>query len=1083
MSRFVLLAFFLAACGEPTQDKADPGTDPTTEDSDDPVPCPDSDVDGVCDDDDVCDGDDLSGDSDGDGICDASDLCPFDDPDDSDGDGVCDSDDACVGDDASGDTDGDGVCDDTDPCPLDDPDDEDGDGICDADDLCWGDDASGDSDGDGECDSDDSCPFDNPDDSDGDGVCDSDDLCAGDDATGDSDGDGTCDSDDLCFGGDASGDSDGDGVCDDTDACPLDDPDDSDADGVCDSDDLCVGDDATGDSDGDGVCDNLDACPFDAPDDSDGDGVCDSDDLCLGDDASGDSDGDGECDDSDSCPFDDPDDGDGDGVCDSDDLCAGDDATGDSDGDGTCDDNDLCFGDDGTGDSDGDGVCDDTDPCPVDDPDDTDGDGVCDADDLCLGDDALGDADGDGICGAGLLPFGMASRPANPNCIAPAEPAPPGGVILQAAFNGAWFDEPLAAEQPPDNPDLWFVAEREGRLRSFNTVTGFIYTALDLRPQVDVQGEGGLLGIALHPDFDIQTDPEIFIHYTTFGTASVISKFVSYDGGATFDIGSEEVLVGLNQPTIYHNGGDLAFGHDGLLYASFGDGEGTWLYYPHPSQDPYNFLGTVIRLDPDGGVPYAIPPDNPFAGGGGAPEVFAWGLRNPWRMSFDMATGDLWVGDVGDGQYEEIDIVENGENYGWPDYEGFNCVYFPCTDPSMVAPVFQYDHSYGAAVIGGFVYRGTDIPSMYGHYIFSDWVGGNVWATSPEDLLGLRNTQLILNNSPMGAAWAQGLDGEVYLLTGQFMKLVLDPGGPADPFPDLLSETGCVDPLDPTQVDAGAIPYEVNMPLWSDDAGKNRWMAIPDGSTVALPDAEGHWEFPVESVLIKDFTIEGVRVETRLLVRHLSGAWAGYAYQWNLAGDDAFWVPNGAQVELPSGAFWSIPSQAQCMQCHTEAAGRTLGPDTAQMNRTFGYALGDSNQIDTLDHIGMFAGAMPDPATLDRHPELLSGDPVDERARAYLHANCAHCHRPGGSAPTNIDLRWFTPIDQTETCSIAPQLGNLGVLGASIVEPGDPSSSVLSLRMNATNGDRMPVVGTDIVDPDGTFVIDDWIANLVNCLP
>jgi len=675
------------------------------------------------------------------------------------------------------------------------------------------------------------------------------------------------------------------------------------------------------------------------------------------------------------------------------------------------------------------------------------------------------------------VPFGMESRPPNPGCVAPERPPAVAGIRLQNAYPGQWFDEPLAAEQPPGQPNRWLIAEREGFLRSFDLTTGQVSTALNLTSQIDITGEGGLLGFAIHPDFATQNNPEIFVHYTTFASASRVVKFTSNDGGVTFDPASGQVLIALPQPTEFHNGGDLAFGPDGFLYASFGDGEGWWIQ-PHPSQNTDTLLGGMARIDTNGNPA----PGNPFMGGD-APELFAIGLRNPWRFSIDQVTGDVWVGDVGDSAREEVDVVEMGGNYGWPEMEGFNCVYgFNCNNGTFELPIFDYSHAFGVSVIGGYVYRGGAIPGLYGSYVFSDWIGGNIWVSFPPGVGMGWTTNLAITGAPMGAAWAQDLDGELYLLTGEFMQLVPDGGGPANDFPMVLSDTGCVSEADATQMVDAAIPYDVNVPLWSDGSEKNRWFAIPDDTQIEIgPD--GDWDFPVDSVLIKEFHIEGVRVETRLLVRHEDGGWAGYAYQWNVTGDDAFWVPSGAVVDLPSGATWTIPSQAQCMQCHTEGAGGTIGPETAQMNRSFVYPLGSSNQIDTFAHVGLFTGDPGESSTLDAHPELLSGEPVESRARAYLHANCAHCHRPDGSTPTDIDFRWTTPISETETCQEPAQLGDLGVPNAMLIAPGEPARSTVSLRMLATDEERMPAVGSVVVDSDAAGVVEQWISEMQDCLP
>jgi hypothetical protein len=234
-------------------------------------------------------------------------------------------------------------------------------------------------------------------------------------------------------------------------------------------------------------------------------------------------------------------------------------------------------------------------------------------------------------------------------------------------------------------------------------------------------------------------------------------------------------------------------------------------------------------------------------------------------------------------------------------------------------------------------------------------------------------------------------------------------------------------------------------------------------------------------VLTKEFIVDGARAETRLLMRHEDGAWAGYSYKWNEAGTDAVLVPNGSTYNTGSRT-WEIPSSAQCMQCHTTVAGQTLGMETAQQNRAHDYGGGGlHNQITTLDHIGLFTAGPGAPANLPALPELGGDAPAKDQARAYLSVNCAHCHVPGGPSQGNLDLHWKTADAAMNVCNEAPQHGNLGVSGAMLVAPGNPAASVLSLRMHTLAAERMPRIGSKRVDTDATAVVDDWITNLQSC--
>jgi uncharacterized repeat protein (TIGR03806 family) len=277
------------------------------------------------------------------------------------------------------------------------------------------------------------------------------------------------------------------------------------------------------------------------------------------------------------------------------------------------------------------------------------------------------------------------------------------------------------------------------------------------------------------------------------------------------------------------------------------------------------------------------------------------------------------------------------------------------------------------------------------------------------------------------------------------------------------------------------IPYDVNVPLWSDGADKQRWLAVPDGKTIHV-NADGDWDLPVGAVLMKQFSIGGVRVETRLLMHHPDGSWAGYSYEWNAAGTDADLLPAG-KVKSVSGQPWSYPSRSDCLLCHTVAAGRSLGLETGQLNRDFVYAstLRVSNQLATLDHVGLFDAPIGSPATLAAYPALTSAAPLADRARAYLHANCGFCHRPLGTGQGPADLRYTTPFAMTHTCNQVPQEGDLGVTGAFLITPGAPAKSIVSIRMKALDANRMPPIATAIVDPVGSQVVSDFIASLTGC--
>jgi uncharacterized repeat protein (TIGR03806 family) len=505
----------------------------------------------------------------------------------------------------------------------------------------------------------------------------------------------------------------------------------------------------------------------------------------------------------------------------------------------------------------------------------------------------------------------------------------------------------------------------------------------------------------------------------------------------------------------------------------------------------------MLRLDVSGtGDGYAIPPDNPFfgnpqcpgnhSGANACPEIYAWGLRNPWRWSFDAVTGDLWLGDVGQGAREEIDRIERGGNYGWDCREG-NQPYSPqsaqcpSVQGTLVDPVHDYNRAQGdISVTGGYVYRGSALTDLVGSYIFGDFGSGRIWRLVDDGQGGFVAEEL-LDHSGNILSFAQGNDGELYVLDGGIQRIVAGSGGSGGgvPVASQLSATGCFDTQDPAQAVSGLIPYEVNAPFWSDGADKERWFAIPDGTTISL-DVDGDFVFPAGTVLAKHFRLGGELVETRLFMRHPDGGWAGYTYEWNAAGSDADLVIGGKTADK-NGQQWIYPSEGQCLRCHTSAAGGSLGLEVAQLNNDFTYTeTGRThNQLETLDDIGMFTTPLGDASVLPAfvHPGDAAAT-LDDRARSYLHTNCSQCHRPEGPTPTDLDLRASTLLENTNACSITPQAGDLGIANPLIIAPGEPARSVLPARMNTRDANGMPPLGSNLIDADGVALLEAWIAGL-----
>ena len=320
-------------------------------------------------------------------------------------------------------------------------------------------------------------------------------------------------------------------------------------------------------------------------------------------------------------------------------------------------------------------------------------------------------------------------------------------ITIELAFSNLSFNRPVDLQYSDNQSTKLFVVEQAGIISVFdNTHSVSEKTVfLDIRSRVDDRfNEEGLLGLAFHPLFS--ENGYFFVNYTASNPdRTVISRFqVSSGSQNKADLDSEFILLEYEQPYTNHNGGQVSFGPDGYLYIAVGDGGSA--NDPHNNgQNPKTLLGSILRIDVDhqeNGLPYAIPPDNPFAGNteGFREEIYAYGLRNPWRFSFDPETNWLWTGDVGQNKYEEIDIIEKGGNYGWKIKEGFHD-FSGSTSAELIDPVWEYNHTQGdVSITGGFVYRGSAVPALIGKYVYADYASGRIWSLDLSDPAHPSNT-------------------------------------------------------------------------------------------------------------------------------------------------------------------------------------------------------------------------------------------------------------------------------------------------------------------------------------------------------
>lgn len=715
------------------------------------------------------------------------------------------------------------------------------------------------------------------------------------------------------------------------------------------------------------------------------------------------------------------------------------------------------------------------------------------------------------------------------------------------AFPNLKFNHPLLIARMPGT-DRLFVGEQEGKIYSFENRPDS-QPALFFNARKDVKtvakhprarGVDSLYGLAFHPRF--RDNRECFVCYTLGGKnneknlteGSRVSRFkVVGDDPPRIDPGSEEILITFLQGG--HNAGDLHFGPDGYLYISTGDAAD-----PNPpdvfhtGQDITDLLSSVLRIDvdhKDPGKNYAVPKDNPFVGlqvgdKDARPEVWAYGFRNPWRMSFDRTTGDLWVGDVGWEQWEMVHRVEKGGNYGWSLVEArqpVNAAEKPGPTP-VRPPVIELNHSDAASVTGGYVYHGKKHPDLAGTYVFGDWETRRIWSAKVNggELVSLID---LVKPTVRVVAFGEDRDGELLFLDydgGRVYTLERNDAAGYDPakFPRTLSETGLFASTKDHVPTPGVYPFEINARQWQDYATEEHFIALPGTSAVTdypekkrLPgNVEWHsfrYHLPKDGVLVRTISLDlergnpasRHRVETQVM--HFDGeTWTGYSYAWRPDQSDADLVPavgGERSLVVKDPVFgnglrhqtWSFASRSQCMQCHNAWAEYALAFSVEQLNREVPTPSGPKNQLTYLSELGLLNRAGKNgkvappytPSEAARQPRLTDpGDAkasVPDRARCYLHANCGHCHRFGGGGSVDLELTATADLSG-KVLDARPTRGTFDLPDARIVARGDPGRSVLFYRMSKFGSGRMPHIGSEFVDPVGVGLVREWIQSLGN---
>lgn len=749
---------------------------------------------------------------------------------------------------------------------------------------------------------------------------------------------------------------------------------------------------------------------------------------------------------------------------------------------------------------------------------------------------------------AGGLDRAEAIGPFLDGALPPRTPRPStGSWSLVNAFPNLTFIDPVQMLPVPFSNRL-MVVEKSGRLVVFeNASTATTKTVLlDIRSRVESSHDSGMVGLAFHPEFGVPGSPNsqylyVYYRYTPQKTDKDraycrLSRFVWNPSTNAIASSSESVLINQYDRQNWHNGGGLFFGADGFLYLSIGDEGGSNDQYNSAQRMDVGLLSGVLRIDvdrdssrshairrqprnpstPPSGWPgsysqgYFIPNDNPWQNPSGTllEEFYAVGLRSPHRMTLDPVTGDIWVGDVGQGTQEEISRIVRGGNLQWPYREG--SVAGPKSKPASligfdVPPVHAYGRGTGICVIGGYVYRGSLHPELEGKYLFGDHGTGQIWsldASGPSPVITSLLTMTSHGPGPKNGLGSFGIDssGEIYALSlagtdldgGRIYRLEKSSQGVPEP-PTLLSQTGAFTDLAALAPAPGVIPYGVNQPLWSDGAAKRRWIALPNDGVPNTPaeriawSEEDPWGFPAGTVMIKHFEFDQRRLETRFLVNGDDGSWYGFTYRWREDGSDAELLPGDPLVEtVDDGGVartWHFPGRTQCFSCHTTAGGRPLGVKTSQLNGDFFYeATGRvANQLVTLNRLGFLSPALDEaslPAMLTSRRQDDVTASLERRARSYLDVNCAHCHQPAAPTQAAFDARLTTPPWHQNLLNVAP--GNpFGILDARLIAPGEVARSLIPLRVGSTTeGVAMPPLAKHRVDAAGLQLLQEWIGSL-----